>query len=131
MFEVVDMHKRKINTLPCVLPARVVHGSNRVVAICEHVFRMFATDFFDYLHCDPVKYQQTFFTIFHPDFRDDIYAGTQLGNEYFPFPAQITHFLFPSGWVTYDKNPVALQQNGFTLKQINAPEAVLRVSQEG
>ena len=37
----------------------------------------------------------------------------------------------PSELVHDHEHPVALQKNGFTPKQINAPEAVLRVPDEG
>jgi hypothetical protein len=54
-----------------------------------------------------------FFTVFHLVFRDDEHAGTQLGNGYFPFPAQVTHFLFPGTridleervWCKYSNEP--------------------------
>ena len=37
----------------------------------------------------------------------------------------------PSELINDHEHPVALQVNGFTAEQVNAPKAVLRVSQEG
>jgi hypothetical protein len=37
----------------------------------------------------------------------------------------------PSELIHDHKHPVALQENGFTPKQVNAPQTVFRVSEEG
>ncbi len=37
----------------------------------------------------------------------------------------------PTELIHDNEHPVALQKNGFTPKQVNAPEAVLRVPDEG
>ncbi len=37
----------------------------------------------------------------------------------------------PSELIHNDKHPVALQKNGFTPKQVDAPKAILRVSEQG